>query len=137
MQFSTLPLLSLAIWLPVLLGVLILAVGRDSNPGLTRVLSLGGAVISFLATIPLITGFDNAALGPQFVEQVEHQLHRGVVEASTGFVGKNDVGMVGNSAGHRDPLTLATRHGRGMIVDLLRQVESFQQFCGPGHAFTP
>jgi NADH-quinone oxidoreductase subunit M len=68
-SISTLPLLSLSIWLPILFGVLVLAVGRDTNTGLVRVLTLAGAVVSFLVTIPLITGFDNAALGPQFVEK--------------------------------------------------------------------
>jgi NADH-quinone oxidoreductase subunit M len=62
------PYLSLAIWLPVLFGVLVLAVGRDKNPGFTRMLSLVGAVVSFLPTIPLITNFDNAAHGMQFYE---------------------------------------------------------------------
>lgn len=60
--------LSLSIWLPILFGVLVLAVGRDSNRGLVRVLSLVGAVVSLLPTIPLITQFDNAAHGMQFYE---------------------------------------------------------------------
>lgn len=63
------PYLSLAIWLPVLFGVLVLAVGRDKNAGMVRMLSLAGAVVSLLPTIPLITNFDNAAHGMQFVEQ--------------------------------------------------------------------
>ena len=62
------PYLSLAIWLPILFGVLVLAVGRDKNPGFSRWLSLAGAVVSFLVTIPLITNFDNAAHGMQFYE---------------------------------------------------------------------
>ncbi len=66
---STLPpYLSLSIWLPIILGAVILAVGRDERPGLTRVMALVAAIVSFLATIPLITGFDNAAHGLQFVE---------------------------------------------------------------------
>ncbi|HBI70334.1 MAG TPA: NADH-quinone oxidoreductase subunit M [Massilia sp.] len=60
--------LSLAIWLPILFGALVLAVGRDSNRGFVRVLSLVGAVVSLLPTIPLITQFDNAAHGMQFYE---------------------------------------------------------------------
>ncbi|MDN4058759.1 NADH-quinone oxidoreductase subunit M [Massilia sp. YIM B02769] len=60
--------LSLAIWLPILFGLLVLAVGRDSNRGFVRVLSLVGAVVSLLPTIPLITNFDNAAHGMQFTE---------------------------------------------------------------------
>jgi NADH-quinone oxidoreductase subunit M len=61
-------LLSLAIWLPILFGVIILAIGRDKNPGLTRVVTLIGSIVSFLPTIPLVKHFDNAAHGMQFVE---------------------------------------------------------------------
>ncbi|MES2074309.1 MAG: proton-conducting transporter membrane subunit, partial [Pseudomonadota bacterium] len=69
-SISTLPpYLSLAIWVPVLFGLLVLLLGRDSNAGLVRVGSLVGAVVSFLTTIPLITHFDNAAHGMQFVEK--------------------------------------------------------------------
>jgi NADH-quinone oxidoreductase subunit M len=49
--------------------VLVLAVGRDKSPGFTRVLSLAGAIASFLPTIPLITNFSSVAHGPQFVEK--------------------------------------------------------------------
>ncbi len=61
-------LLSLSIWLPIVFGVLILAVGRDSRPGFTRVLALVGSLLSLAVTIPLITNFDNAHHGMQFVE---------------------------------------------------------------------
>lgn len=64
-------LLSLSIWLPIVFGVLILAVGRDSRPGFTRVLSLIGALASLAVTIPLITGFDNSHHGMQFVETAD------------------------------------------------------------------
>jgi NADH-quinone oxidoreductase subunit M len=66
---STIPYLSLSIWLPILFGALVLAVGTDSKPGLTRALSLFGAIVSLLVTLPLICGFDNAAHGMQFVEK--------------------------------------------------------------------
>ncbi|HAT33582.1 MAG TPA: NADH-quinone oxidoreductase subunit M [Janthinobacterium sp.] len=67
---STLPpYLSLAIWVPVLFGLLVLAIGRDDKPGFTRVLSLIGAGVSLLCTLPLIQHFDNAAHGMQFVEK--------------------------------------------------------------------
>ncbi|OON62142.1 NADH-quinone oxidoreductase subunit M [Massilia sp. KIM] len=62
------PYLSLAIWLPILFGLIVLAVGRDKNAGLVRLLSLVGAVVSFLPTLPLIANFDNAAHGMQFYE---------------------------------------------------------------------
>jgi NADH-quinone oxidoreductase subunit M len=64
-------LLSLSIWLPIVFGVLVLAFGRDSRPGFTRVLSLVGALASLAVTIPLITGFDNAHHGMQFVESAD------------------------------------------------------------------
>ncbi|WP_019141343.1 NADH-quinone oxidoreductase subunit M [Noviherbaspirillum massiliense] len=69
MMQSTIPLLSLAIWCPIAFGLLVLAVGRDENPSLVRWLSLAGSVISFLVTLPLLRGFDNAAHGMQFVEK--------------------------------------------------------------------
>ncbi len=65
---TSIPYLSLAIWLPIVFGALILFIGRDENPGMTRWLSLCGAFVSFLVTIPLLTGFDNAAHGMQFAE---------------------------------------------------------------------
>lgn len=70
MMQSTLPLLSLAIWLPILFGLLVLAVGRDDNPGMVRVISLIGALIGFAVTLPLIQQFDSAAHGMQFVEKM-------------------------------------------------------------------
>ncbi|MEO6353093.1 MAG: NADH-quinone oxidoreductase subunit M [Burkholderiaceae bacterium] len=69
MMQSTSPLLSFAIWCPIAFGSFILAFGRDDNPGLVRVASLIGAIVSFLVTLPLIQQFDNAAHGMQFVEK--------------------------------------------------------------------
>jgi NADH-quinone oxidoreductase subunit M len=63
------PYLSLSIWLPVLFGLIILAIGRDSRAGMVRVLSLVGSVVSLLPTIPLFTQFDKTAHGLQFVEK--------------------------------------------------------------------
>jgi NADH-quinone oxidoreductase subunit M len=65
---STSILLSLAIWCPIAFGVFVLAVGRDDNPGLTRVVSLIGALASFVVTLPLLQHFDNTAHGMQFTE---------------------------------------------------------------------
>ncbi len=62
------PYLSLSIWLPVIFGMIVLAIGRDKNPGLTRWVTLIGSIISFLVTIPLLMHFDNAHHGMQFVE---------------------------------------------------------------------
>ncbi|MES2116645.1 MAG: NADH-quinone oxidoreductase subunit M [Pseudomonadota bacterium] len=69
-SISTLPpFLSLAIWVPIAFGLLVLAFGRDSNAGMVRVGSLIGSIVSFLVTLPLISHFDNAAHGMQFVEK--------------------------------------------------------------------
>ena len=62
------PLLSLAIWVPIVAGVIVLATGADKNAPLARLLSLVGAVVGFLVTIPLYTGFDVTTSAMQFVE---------------------------------------------------------------------
>ncbi|UDF34333.1 UNVERIFIED_ORG: NADH-quinone oxidoreductase subunit M [Shinella sp. XGS7] len=62
-------LLSLAIWLPIACGLLLLALGRDEQANTVRWLALVASVISFLVTLPLITGFDTATAGMQFVEK--------------------------------------------------------------------
>lgn len=69
MMQSTFPLLSLAIWCPIAFGLLVLAFGRENNPGLVRGLSLLGSIVSFLVTLPLYQQFDRAAHGMQFVEK--------------------------------------------------------------------
>ncbi|HEY1397041.1 NADH-quinone oxidoreductase subunit M [Roseateles sp.] len=61
-------LLSLSIWLPIVCGGLLLALGRDNNAGAVRWMALVGAVLSFLVTLPLISGFDNSTAAMQFVE---------------------------------------------------------------------
>lgn len=70
MMQSTFPLLSLSIICPIIFGILVLAIGRDERAGLVRTVSLVGAIISFLVTLPLIQQFDNAAHGMQFVEKL-------------------------------------------------------------------
>ncbi|HZW12119.1 MAG TPA: NADH-quinone oxidoreductase subunit M [Noviherbaspirillum sp.] len=69
MMQSTFPLLSLAIWCPIVFGLLVLAIGRDENRALVRWLSLIGSLVSFVVTLPLISQFDKAAHGMQFVEK--------------------------------------------------------------------
>jgi len=61
-------LLSLAIWVPILAGLLVLATGSDRNAPLARMLALLGAVAGLLVTIPLYTGFDLTTSAMQFVE---------------------------------------------------------------------
>mgnify|MGYP001809810218 FL=1 len=63
-------LLSIAIWLPVAFGALLLAIGRDENAKVVRALALVGAVASFVVTLPIISGFDTTSAGMQFVEKM-------------------------------------------------------------------
>ena len=63
-------LLSIAIWLPVAFGTLLLALGRDNNAATVRALALVGAVASFAVTIPLLTGFNTGTAAMQFVEKL-------------------------------------------------------------------
>ena len=60
--------LSLAIWLPIVIGAVLLAVGRDEYANNVRWIALAGAVLSFVITIPLITGFDASTAAMQFTE---------------------------------------------------------------------
>src|SRR3546814_12153241 len=69
MASNTFPWLTIAIFVPIVFGLLVLALGRDDRPGLTRGLSLVGALAGFLVTIPLYTGFDTSTAAIQFVEQ--------------------------------------------------------------------
>ncbi len=61
-------LLSIAIWLPIAFGVLLLALGRDTQAPTVRAVALVGALASFAVTIPLVTGFDPATAAMQFQE---------------------------------------------------------------------
>jgi NADH-quinone oxidoreductase subunit M len=60
------PLLSVVIWLPIAFGLLVLATGNDRNARLARIIALVGAILSFLVTIPLYTGFDRMTSAMQF-----------------------------------------------------------------------
>ena len=63
-------LLSVAIWLPVAVGTLLLAAGRDEHAKVVRWVALLGSIAAFLVTIPLATGFDLSTPAMQFVERL-------------------------------------------------------------------
>jgi len=67
---STIPYLSLAIWVPIAFGALVLTRAGDENARLARILALFGAIVSFLVTLPIVLNFDAQAHGMQFVESV-------------------------------------------------------------------
>jgi NADH-quinone oxidoreductase subunit M len=62
-------LLSLVIWMPIAFGVLLLALGRDDQVRTVRWVALVGALASFLATLPLYSGFKLGTSAMQFVEK--------------------------------------------------------------------
>jgi NADH-quinone oxidoreductase subunit M len=70
MASHTFPWLTLAVFVPIVAGLLVLALGGDDKRGLTRWLALIGAVAGLLVTIPLYTGFDPSTANMQFVENV-------------------------------------------------------------------
>ena len=61
-------LLSLAIWTPIIFGVVLLSMGREDQVRTVRWVALGGAVISLLVTLPLYVLFDNSTAAMQFGE---------------------------------------------------------------------
>ena len=85
-------LLSVAIWLPVAVGALLLAAGRDEHANAVRWAALVGALAAFLVTIPLATGFDTSTASMQFVENLPWierfnvRYHLGVDGISVWFV---------------------------------------------------
>jgi len=67
-MLSGMPLLSLVIWLPIIGGLLILAIAKIANDNVVRWSSLLVAFVTFLLTIPLFTSFDVSGYEMQFVE---------------------------------------------------------------------
>jgi NADH-quinone oxidoreductase subunit M len=62
------PYLSLSIWVPIVAGMAVLAVGRDRDAGTARWIALMGAVAGFLVTVPLFIHFDRTTSAMQFAE---------------------------------------------------------------------
>jgi NADH-quinone oxidoreductase subunit M len=65
------PYLSLAVWVPIVAGLVALAIGRDRDAAPVRWIALAGSVAGFLVTIPLYTHFDTSTSTMQFVELAE------------------------------------------------------------------
>ncbi len=63
-------MLSLAIWLPILFGLLILLCGSDQRAQFVRWLALIGSLLSFIVTLPLISDFDRSTSAMQFTEHL-------------------------------------------------------------------
>jgi len=62
-------ILSIAIWLPILGGLVVLATSDDRRAAQARVISLVVSVLTFLVTLALVRSFDVHTAAMQFVEQ--------------------------------------------------------------------
>jgi len=69
-MLSSAPWISLAIWVPIVAGLIVLATGPDRNARQARIVALSGAVIGFLVTVPLVADFDTSTSAMQFVQNV-------------------------------------------------------------------
>ncbi len=67
-MFADLPILSLTIWLPIIGGILVLASG-DKVPHATRWTALIVAILTFVVSLALYSGFDITTAEMQFVER--------------------------------------------------------------------
>src|ERR1700742_4822439 len=64
------PYLSVLIWLPIVAGIAVLALG-DKNVGTARWVALAAAVATFVISLPLAANFGTATADVQFVEKVD------------------------------------------------------------------
>ncbi len=62
-------ILSLAIWVPIVVGVLVLFLHRDEQKPAARWVALIGSLLGLAVTLPLWAGFDNSTAAMQFVER--------------------------------------------------------------------
>src|SRR5260363_91895 len=89
---SAFPWLSLAIWVPIVCGVLLWIQSARVAPNIARRLALAAAVVSFGVTLTLIAGFDTDKSALQFSERLSWikdfnvHYHLGVDGISLGFV---------------------------------------------------
>jgi NADH-quinone oxidoreductase subunit M len=69
-MMTDLPIISLAIWVPILAGIAVLFTGDDRRACLARWMALAGSIAGFLVTLPLYTEFNFADGGFQFQERL-------------------------------------------------------------------
>ena len=85
-------LLSLSIWVPIVIGALLLLMGRESQANAVRWIALLGALAGLAVTIPVIAGFDTTTALMQFeenrmwIERFNIHYHLGVDGISMWFV---------------------------------------------------
>jgi len=89
---TDIPFLSLAIWIPILGGLLVLATGPDTNARMARVAALLTSILGFAVTVPLYVHFNAGTAAMQFSEMrpwIEHfniNYHLGIDGISLWFV---------------------------------------------------
>ncbi len=103
-------LLSAAIWIPILTGIILLAIGDDRRADLVRAIALIGALLGLLVTLPLYLGFDPASAELQFVEKhaVDRPIRHRLLPRRRRAV---DLAGAADRPHHRD------RRGRGLACD--------------------
>src|SRR6266571_1980087 len=69
-MLPSVPWLSLAVWVPIVAGLAVLATGADRNARKARTIALAGAVLGLVVTIPLVAGFDTGTSAMQFVQKI-------------------------------------------------------------------
>src|SRR5512143_2297158 len=84
------PYLSLAIWVPIVAGVAVLAVRRDEDAGLARWIALIGATLGLVVTLPLWLHFAPNTSDMQFVERSEWIVRYNIFY----FVGVDGISML-------------------------------------------
>jgi len=67
---TSLPLLSILIWLPIAGAILVLWLGSGDRVALARQTALGVSILSFVASLPLWIGFEIGTADMQFVERL-------------------------------------------------------------------
>lgn len=63
-------LLNILIWLPILGGVFVFFTGDETNPNISRYLSLFTVILSLITCIPLVTGFNAQSFSMQYLESI-------------------------------------------------------------------
>jgi NADH-quinone oxidoreductase subunit M len=68
---TTIPLLSILIWLPIAGAIVVLLIGSgEQRAGLAKAIALGVSVLSFVASLPLAVHFQIGTADMQFVERL-------------------------------------------------------------------
>ena len=107
-MLTELPLLSLVIWIPIIGGLVVLAVG-DHEPWGPRTMALLFSLLTLGLSIPLYTGFDTQTAGMQFVEL-----------ANVNHVFKEVEGVANPAMDYTDPAKPFSREAGRVITEFIK-----------------